>query len=70
MHPAPPTRLLTRNDAFVAAAILREDHAGNRGAAFALATRGNLTGITNRDLERLCAAFGVEVHPVAHHAAA
>lgn len=51
------TRLLTARHAIAAAAILREDAAGNHGFAYALAERSGLRGLRNADLEALCAAF-------------
>lgn len=54
-------RLLTVDDAIVAAEVLRELDAGHEGSAFALAAMGHVDDLTTTELETLCAVFGVEV---------
>jgi hypothetical protein len=53
-------RVLTLDDAVNASAILAEVSAGHEDGADRLARACRLDGLTNDELETLCAAFGVE----------
>jgi len=58
-------RTLTVDDAITASAVLSEVDAGHEEAARRLAEMGRIDALTGTELEALCAAFGVEVYPLA-----
>lgn len=58
-------RLYGLDDAVAASAVLAEHDAGRHQAATRLAVMARLDGLDRNGLEALCAAFSVEVYPLA-----